>query len=244
MKVSLKWLREFVECPPETAAISELLTMAGIEVEGVHVQGVSAQKVVVAQILESERHPNADRLSVCKVDDGSGSLLQIVCGAKNYQVGDKVPLAQAGAVLPGDFKIKAGKLRGVDSQGMMCSAKELGLAEDAEGLLILQPELRPGTPLAEVFPCDTIFDLEITPNRADLLSHEGIAREIAALTGRSAKSAHLFSPEQADPELIQIESGACPFTPYVPLRTSRFRQAQNGCGRASRRWGCGPSTMS
>ena len=211
MKVSLNWLREFVDCPPDAGAISELLTMAGIEVEGIHVQGVSAQKVVVAQILESERHPNADRLSVCKVDDGSGAPLQIVCGAKNYKVGDKVPLAQAGAVLPGDFKIKSGKLRGVDSQGMMCSAKELGLDEDAEGLLILAPELRPGTPLAEVFPCDTIFDLEITPNRADLLSHEGIAREIAALTGRSAKPAYLFSPEQADPEPIQAESGACPF---------------------------------
>ena len=211
MKVSLKWLREFVECPPDADSISELLTMAGIEVEGIHSQGVSIQKVVVAQILESDRHPNADRLSVCKVDDGSGTTLQIVCGAKNYKVGDKVPLAQAGAVLPGDFKIKAGKLRGVDSQGMMCSAKELGLAEDAEGLLILSPDLRPGTPLAEIFPADTILDLEITPNRADLLSHEGIAREIAALTGHSSKPAHLFSPEQADGETIQTESSACPF---------------------------------
>jgi phenylalanyl-tRNA synthetase beta chain len=211
MKVSLNWLREFVECPKDSDSLSELLTMAGIEVEGIHTQGVNIEKIVVAQILESERHPNADRLSVCKVDDGSGSPLQIVCGAKNYKVGDKVPLAQAGAVLPGDFKIKVGKLRGVDSQGMMCSAKELGLAEDAEGLLILNADLQPGTPLANVFPSDTILDLEITPNRPDLLSHEGIAREIAALTGRTAKSAHLFSTETADAEALQTDAAASPF---------------------------------
>ena len=211
MKVSLNWLREFVECPKDSDSLSELLTMAGIEVEGIYTQGVNIEKIVVAQILESERHPNADRLSVCKVDDGSGSPLQIVCGAKNYKVGDKVPLAQAGAVLPGDFKIKVGKLRGVDSQGMMCSAKELGLAEDAEGLLILNADLQPGTPLANVFPADTILDLEITPNRPDLLSHEGIAREIAALTSRTAKSAHLFSAETADAEPLQTDAAACPF---------------------------------
>jgi phenylalanyl-tRNA synthetase beta chain len=211
MKVSLNWLREFVECPKDSSSLSELLTMAGIEVEGIHTQGVNIEKVVVAQILESDRHPNADRLSVCRVDDGSGTPLQIVCGAKNYKVGDKVPLAQAGAVLPGDFKIKVGKLRGVDSQGMMCSAKELGLAEDAEGLLILNADLQPGTPLADIFPADTILDLEITPNRPDLLSHEGIAREIAALTGRIAKSAHTFSAETADAETLQTDAAACPF---------------------------------
>lgn len=221
MKVSLNWLREFVECPKDSDSLSELLTMAGIEVEGIHTQGVNIEKIVVAQILESERHPNADRLSVCKVDDGSGSPLQIVCGAKNYKVGDKVPLAQAGAVLPGDFKIKVGKLRGVDSQGMMCSAKELGLAEDAEGLLILNADLQPGTPLANIFPADTILDLEITPNRPDLLSHEGIAREIAALTGRTAKSAHLFSAETADAEALQTDAAACPFYTIRTIEDAR-----------------------
>ena len=196
MKVSLNWLREFVDFPQDAAALSELLTLAGVEVEGVESRGVAIDKVVVAKILDSKPHPNADRLSVCQVDDGSGQLRQIVCGAKNYKVGDKVPLALPGAVLPGDpstgsgqgFKIKAGKLRGVDSEGMLCSAKELRLAEEAEGLLILPESAQVGASLATLYPADTILDLEITPNRPDLLSHTGIAREVAALTGVTLKS--------------------------------------------------------
>src|SRR5215217_6365510 len=125
MKISLNWLREYVDFPGDADALAELLTMSGVEVEGIEQRGVSIEKVVVAQVLESTQHPNADRLSVCRVDDGSGAPRQIVCGAKNYKVGDKVPLAQPGAVLPGDFKIKVGKLRGVESEGMMCSGKEL-----------------------------------------------------------------------------------------------------------------------
>ena len=137
MKVSLNWLKELVDFSQDSAALSDILTKAGVEVEGIEVRGVAIDKVVVAQILESTQHPNADRLSVCRVDDGSGSPRQIVCGAKNYKVGDKVPLALPGAVLPGDFKIKVGKLRGVESEGMLCSAKELALAEESDGLLIL-----------------------------------------------------------------------------------------------------------
>lgn len=188
MKISLNWLKEWVDLPANVAELTELLTLAGVEVEGVEKHGVAIEKVVVAQVLESAQHPNADRLSVCKVDDGSGSPKQIVCGAKNYKVGDKVPLARAGAVLPGDFKIKVGKLRGVESQGMMCSPKELGLPDDVDGLLILPQEARIGAPISELFPEDTILDLEITPNRADLLSYVGIAREVAALTGKTAKA--------------------------------------------------------
>src|ERR1700691_3487507 len=149
MKVSLTWLREFVALPPSTQELVDLLTLAGVEVEEVHQRGADIANVVVAQILESAQHPNADRLSVCKVEDGSGTPRQIVCGAKNYKVGDKVPLALPGAVLPGDFKIKIGKLRGVESNGMMCSAKELSVAEDAEGLLILPASARVGAPLSE-----------------------------------------------------------------------------------------------
>src|SRR5678815_1076566 len=131
--------------------------------------------------------PNADRLSVCQVDDGTGTPRQIVCGAKNYKVGDKVPLALPGAELPGDFTIKVGKLRGVESQGMMCSAKELNLAEDAEGLLSLSPDAKTGAPIGGLFPGDTILDLEVTPNRPDLLSHVGMAREIAALSKKALR---------------------------------------------------------
>ena len=187
MKVSLNWLRELVELPPTVPALVDLLTMAGVEVEGIETTGCAIPKVVVAQINESIQHPNADRLSVCTVDDGSGTPRQIVCGAKNFKVGDKVPLALPGATLPGDFTIKAGKLRGVESNGMLCSAKELKVAEDADGLLILPPESKVGVPIADILRGDTVLDLEITPNRADLLSHAGIAVEIATLTGKEIK---------------------------------------------------------
>ena len=182
MKVSLNWLRELITLPPSVPQLVDLLTLAGVEVKGVATLGVAIPQVVVARITESVQHPNADRLSVCQVDDGSSAPRQIVCGAKNYKVGDKVPLALPGAVLPGDFKINVGKLRGVESQGMLCSAEELGLPHGEDGLLILPTDAKPGAPLSDLFPSDTVLDLEITPNRADLLCHIGIAREIAALT--------------------------------------------------------------
>jgi phenylalanyl-tRNA synthetase beta chain len=185
MKFSVNWLREFVELPSSTDELADLLTMGGVEIEGIEKRGANFDKVIVAQIKASEQHPNADRLSVCQVDDGSGELRQIVCGAKNYKVGDKVPLALPGAVLVGDLKIKPSKLRGVESQGMLCSPSELGLSEDSDGLLILSPEAKIGEPIASLFPEDTILDVEITPNRGDLLSHFGLAREIGALVGSS-----------------------------------------------------------
>ena len=183
MKFSVNWLREFVELPPSIDALAELLTMSGVEIEGIQKRGADFDKVVVARIMDSKPHPNADRLTVCVVDDGSGTKRQIVCGAKNYRVGDKVPLALPGAELTGGLKIRASNLRGVESEGMLCSAKELGVAEDAAGLLILSPEAKIGTPIRDLFPLDTILDVEITPNRGDLLSHFGLAREISALVG-------------------------------------------------------------
>src|SRR5436190_17439338 len=183
MKFSVNWLREFVELPPSVEALADLLTLAGIEIEGIEKRGANFDNVVVALITASSQHPNADRLSVCQVDDGSGQPRQIVCGAKNYKVGDKVPLALPGAVLVNDLRIKPSKLRGVESQGMLCSPSELGLSQDSDGLLILSPEAKIGEPIASLFPEDTILDVEITPNRGDLLSHFGLAREIAALTG-------------------------------------------------------------
>ncbi len=211
MKISLNWLREYVELPGDVHELAELLTMSGLEVEGIHTRGAAIENVVVAQIQESAQHPNADRLSVCQVDDGSGTPRQIVCGAKNYSVGDKVPLALPGAVLPGDFKIKAGKLRGVESNGMMCSAKELQLAEDAEGLLILPAEARVGAPLSEIFPADHVLDLEVTPNRPDLLSHLGIAREVAALTGLAFKQPRWRQAEINYSHGVEITDEECPF---------------------------------
>ncbi len=217
MKLSLKWLRDYVDYQGSPDELAHLLTFAGVEVEGVHTRGAAIDQVVVAAILDSKQHPNADRLSVCHVDDGSGQPpRQIVCGAKNYKVGDKVPLALPGAVLPGDFKIKSGKLRGEASEGMLCSAKELGLGDDQSGLLILPPESRVGAPIAEIFPAETILEIEVTPNRPDLLSHVGVAREIAALTGLPLKIA--AAPEisrSGEPQLtVTIDDAAragCPF---------------------------------
>src|SRR5437588_8342914 len=187
MKFSISWLREFVELPPSIEALAELLTMSGVEIEAIEKRGGNFDHVVIAQINESKPHPNADRLGVCIVDDGSGTKRQIVCGAKNYKVGDKVPLALPGAELIGGLKIRASKLRGVESEGMLCSPKELGIAEDAAGLLILSPEAKIGAPIRDLFPPDTVFDVEITPNRGDLLSHFGLAREIAALTSQPVR---------------------------------------------------------
>lgn len=184
MKFSVNWLREFTELPSKVEDLAELLTQSGIEIEGIEKRGANFNKVVVAQITASSQHPNADRLSVCQVDDGSGKTHQVVCGAKNYKVDDKVPLALPGAVLAGDLKIKASKLRGVESEGMLCSGTELGLSQDSEGLLILAPDAEIGAPLGSLFPEDTILDVEITPNRGDLLSHLGLAREISALVGQ------------------------------------------------------------
>jgi phenylalanyl-tRNA synthetase beta chain len=188
MKFSVNWLREFVDLPNNVDEIAELLTRAGVETEGIEQRGAKIDKVIVAQITTSSPHPNADRLTVCEVDDGTGIKRQIVCGATNYKVGDKVPLALPGAVLVNGLQIRKSKLRGVESEGMLCSAKELSLGEDASGLLILSSDAKTGAPIADLFSTDTILDVEITPNRGDLLSHFGLAREIAALTANKLRA--------------------------------------------------------
>jgi phenylalanyl-tRNA synthetase beta chain len=187
MKFSVNWLREFVGLPANTEEIAELLTRAGVETENIETRSGKIDNVIVARITASSRHPNADRLTICEVDDGSGTKRQIVCGATNYKVGDKVPLALPGAKLPNGLEIKKSKLRGVESEGMLCSAIELGLGEDASGLLILTPGAKIGSPSFDLFPSDTVLDVEITPNRGDLLSHFGLAREISALTEKKVK---------------------------------------------------------
>ncbi len=190
MKVTLNWLKQYVAFDWSPEELAERLTMLGIEVEGVQKIAGEFDGVVVAQVLTADKHPNADKLTVCKVSDGQGER-QIVCGAKNFKAGDKVPLILPGATLPAKpgeapFQIKVGKIRGVESFGMMCSSKELGLAEDADGLLILPPDAKVGQPFADHLgrtAGDVVFDLEITPNRPDFNSVIGIAREISALTG-------------------------------------------------------------
>src|SRR5947209_7695704 len=188
MKFYVNWLREFVDLPKNSEEIADLLTRAGVETKGIETRGAKIDNVIVSQVTASSRHPNADRLTVCEVDDGSGTKRQIVCGATNYKVGDKVPLALPGAKSSNGTEIRKSKLRGVESEGMLCSPIELGLGEDAAGLMILAPEAKIGAPISDLFPGDTILDVEITPNRGDLLSHFGLAREIAALTKKKMRA--------------------------------------------------------
>jgi phenylalanyl-tRNA synthetase beta chain len=184
MQFPESWLRALVDPAIDTEELAHRLTMAGLEVEDLQPAAPPFSGVVVAHIVDIAPHPNADKLRVCQVDDGSGQMLQIVCGAPNAAAGLKVPLARIGAELPDNIKIGKAKMRGVESAGMLCSARELGLSQDHAGLLELPPESAVGTPLREALDLDdTLFTLKLTPNRADCLSILGVAREVAALTG-------------------------------------------------------------
>ena len=189
MKFSENWLRELVEIKADRTQLAHALTMAGLEVEELTPLGDDLAGVIVAEIVAAEKHPEADRLQVCKVAAGQGEpLLQIVCGAPNARVGIKVPLAMVGAKLPGDISIRAATLRGVESSGMLCSAKELGIDADASGLLELPPDAPVGRSLAEYLGLpDASFELKLTPNRPDCLGLVGLAHDVAALFGSAVK---------------------------------------------------------
>ena len=209
MLISLNWLSHYIDLSDRSVdEIAHAMNMIGFEVEEVRETGIpQLDKVVVGQVLSRDGHPNASRLQVSRVQvDKAGEPLQIVCGAFNYRVGDRVPVALVGSRLPGGHKIGAAKLRGVTSFGMMCSPLELGLGEDHEGLLILDGEPEIGTPINQVYPdSDTVFDLEVTANRPDCLSHLGIGRELAAYFGKKLvypelKSDHNPSLPPANPD--------------------------------------------
>lgn len=187
MKVTYNWLKEFVDFDLSPETLSDVLTMLGLEVEGMEKQGSGMDDVVVALVDEKRQHPNADKLSLCRVNNGR-EVLDVVCGAQNFKQGDIVALAQIGAILPGDFKIKRSKIRGEESCGMLCSAKELGLAVESDGIMVLSSGLALGTPVFEALGLkDTLLEIGLTPNRADCLSVAGIAREIAAKLGKSIR---------------------------------------------------------
>ncbi len=188
MKFSESWLRSFVDPKVDGDAFPHLLTMAGLEVETEESVAPPFGKVVVGHVVEVGKHPHADRLSLCRVDVGSGEALPIVCGAPNVALGMKVPCALPGAELPGSLCIKVSTVRGVESHGMLCSARELGMAEDASGLLALPADAPAGTDVRHLLDLDDrLLTLKLTPNRADCLSLEGIAREVAGLTGQPVR---------------------------------------------------------
>ncbi|HVV01852.1 MAG TPA: phenylalanine--tRNA ligase subunit beta, partial [Verrucomicrobiae bacterium] len=224
MKTTFNWLKEYVDFDWTAEELAERLTMLGIEVEGVQSLGGEFEGVVVAQVITRDKHPNADKLSLCRVKDGKGER-QIVCGAQNFKAGDKVPLILPGHSLPAKpgeapFTIKVGKIRGMESQGMMCSPQELGLPDAVDGLLILREDARVGQPFAEYLgrsKGDVVYDLEITPNRPDLNSVVGVAREISALTGNPLRLPAIPLPSTAGQpsvgELVSVrveDAALCP----------------------------------
>src|SRR5439155_17999923 len=201
MKFSEHWLRTLVDPPIDSETLAERLTMAGLEVEERATVARPFSGVVVGRVLAVARHPNADRLTVCQVDVGRGAPLSIVCGAPNAAPGITVPCALPGAALPGGLAIKKTAMRGVESDGMLCSAVELGLSDDASGLAVLEPDLKPGMDLRAALDLDdALLTLKLTPNRADCLSLVGVAREVAAITGAALK------PPPAAPVAIKTQA--------------------------------------
>ncbi|MDR5865712.1 phenylalanine--tRNA ligase subunit beta [Halomonas koreensis] len=183
MKFSEQWLREWVSPALGTQALADQITMAGLEVDAIEPVAAEFSEVVVAEVVARQPHPDADKLNVCQVEDGSGERVQVVCGAPNVAEGQKVPFARVGAVLPGDFKIKRAKLRGVESRGMICAASELGLAEEASsGILVLPADAPVGEGVRGYLELDDhAIEVDLTPNRGDCLSLKGLAREVGVL---------------------------------------------------------------
>lgn len=214
MKISEKWLRDWVNPSVSSDELVEQLTMLGLEVDDVMPAAGEFTNVVIAEIVAMEKHPDADKLNVCQVNAGTGENLQIVCGAPNARVGLKAPLAMIGAVLPGNFKIKKSKLRGLESNGMLCSNVELGLSEDHSGLLELPHSAPVGKNIREYYELeDIIIDIDLTPNRADCFCIKGIAIDVACLNGLEVNAQALKNIEESHDETIAVNVTAekeCP----------------------------------
>ncbi|NQY28301.1 MAG: phenylalanine--tRNA ligase subunit beta, partial [Flavobacteriaceae bacterium] len=207
MKISYNWLKQFIKIDWEAERTGDLLTDLGLEVEGINTyQSIKGglEGIVVGHVIACEQHSNADKLRVTKVDIGSGEPIQIVCGAPNVAVGQKVPVATIGTVLydedGSDFKIKKGKIRGEESHGMICAEDELGLGKGHDGIMVLEESLKPGTPCAEVFNIedDLVFEIGLTPNRSDAMSHFGTARDLKAGLLQQGHNLELISPSVSD----------------------------------------------
>ncbi len=214
MKFSENWLREWVNPDIATNELIDQLTMAGLEVEGFESVAPELNKVVIGEIIQINQHPDADKLQITLIDVGQAKPLQIVCGAKNIYVGMKVPVAMVGAVLPGDFEIKEAKLRGTESFGMLCSEKELGLADDAQGIMDLVASLKPGTDFSKALQLDdNCIELDLTPNRGDCLSIRGVARELGVINRLEVKAPGFSEIQINSSDKLNVEvedSVGCP----------------------------------
>jgi len=187
MKISIPWLKRFINFDHSASELAEILTMLGFESEVV-TDFSSLKNIVVGEVESAEKHPNADKLKFCIVNDGEISH-EVVCGAPNVAAGQKIVFAKVGAVLPGDFKIGKAKIRGVESNGMICSERELGISEEHDGIMVLDSSLKNGTNIADILgPMYDAIDIDITPDKAFALSHRGIAREIAAKLNKKLKN--------------------------------------------------------
>ncbi len=195
MKIAESWLRDWVDPKLDTEELGHQLTMLGHEVDAIAIEGQGIDDVLIAEVLEAKRHPDADRLSVCQVSDGNVDTIEVVCGAPNVRAGMKTPLAKPGTTLPNGVKLRKSKIRGVVSNGMLCSAIELGLGEDADGIIDLPSDAPTGAKLVDYLGLpDAVIDLDLTPNRGDCFSILGIARDLAGLTGDPLKTPDHESP--------------------------------------------------
>lgn len=228
MKVPVAWLNEYVSPLPPVDELADRLTMLGLEVDGVERTGAGLEKILVGKILEMEPHPNADRLTLCQVTVGNVPL-QVVCGAHNMKAGDYVAVSQPGTTLPNGVKLKKSKIRGVESQGMLCAEDELGLGDDHNGIIILEGEPKVGSPFAEVYDLvDDVIEIDLTPNRGDCLSMMGVAREVAAS----------FELEMKRPE---VEQGSMEGGPKVTLEADAVTMCPRYTGIAIENVKIGPS---
>ena len=233
MKIAESWLREWVNPDLDTESLGHQLTMLGHEVDDITIEGEGIDGVVVAEVVEVGKHPDADRLSVCKVSTGAAKLVDVVCGAPNVVQGMKSPLATPGITLPNGVKLGKSRIRGVVSNGMLCSAVELGLGTESDGIISLPSDAPVGTPLVDYLNLpDAVFDIDLTPNRGDCFSVLGIARDVAALTGAELKSTRVADVDATIDDTLSVEllePAGCPvFAGRVIRSISRENTACEG----------------
>ena len=233
MRVPLSWLRDYVDIQLTPDQLAERLTLLGMEVKGVAAWGADWQHVVVGELLTVERHPRADRLSLTTVTVGEGEPLEIVCGATNIAVGQRIPVALPGAVLPGDRRIERTEKMGVTSNGMLCSGDELRLTADADGILILPADSPLGAPLVDLYG-DVVLDIDVKPNRGDALSLVGLAREVSAVTGAPLRFPETDPPEGDEPIDAPSHRRGRGTVAVQPVRRSLGRRRDRGAVAGTR----------